>query len=649
MLTSRPPASGSLAALVICASLAIGTGAWGQDGGAATDSVRVMSQPTPTEQLAKSVNTYRQHIFTLANPFMEGREPSTRGGRLAADYVEFHLNRIGLRPAFTDESTGQASWRQPFAVNGKDKREVTTESLFIGGVAQEAGKDFRTLGFSSGGTAEGPLSFVGYSIRRGENGYASYPDDEDLTGRIAVVLRFEPMKEDGTSKWADESWSTRATLDTKLRLAATRGAAGIILVSPPGAKDPRAGELGGLERGPQPLKVPVVMMSEAAADRMIRAADSEGRSLADLCAIANEKGGVIDLPKATAKIESDITRIPLMTNNVGGLLPGVGDMADELVVIGAHFDHVGYGLFGSMNNSVGQLHPGADDNASGTSAMLVSAQMVAEAIAKMPADAPRRSVLFLAFGAEESGLEGSAFYAKHPIRPAAKHYLMLNMDMVGRLRDGKLEVGGVGTGEGLEDWLDPYWEALGMKVKKSQVGPPNSDHFSFHQKQIPNIFFFTGFHPQYHRPADTADLINCEGAVQIADCCSRIALDAIARTIAMPFQKGEKPTPLTPNDDDDQQAQRPSRGNLKVRFGIAPGDYTGEVKGIMVGETIENLPAEKAGLKAGDLLTKWDGVELTDIRSWMAEMGKNKPGDKVKVTYIRDGKEATAEVTLVGS
>jgi len=610
---------------------------------------RPLTAPTPAEELAPAVNVYRQHVFTLANPFMEGREPSTKGSRIAADYVQFNFNRLGLKPAFTN-GDGEASWRQPFAVRGKDKRRLANQSLSAGDMNFESGKDFNALGYSASGEVEGTLAFVGYGIRRGENGYTSYEEGTDLTGKIAMVLRFEPMKEDGTSKWNEDGWSARASLSGKLQGAASRKAAGIILVNAPGAKDDRLNELGGLSMGDSALKIPVVMMSIDAADKLIKSLDQQGRSLLDLRKLADEQGGVIDLDKSKIKLSTQIERDPLMTDNIGGILEGRGALKDEIIVIGAHYDHVGYGTFGSMSNSVGKLHPGADDNASGTSAMLVSAQMLADAYAALPENTPARSVLFLAFGAEESGLEGSAYYASNPITSVEKHYMMLNLDMVGRLRDGKLEVGGVASGEGMEEWLDPYWQALEMKIKTVPVGPPNSDHYSFHAKKIPNLFFFSGFHPQYHRPADTADLINCEGGVQIADVCSRITLDAATRATAMPFSnETSSRRPRVENQENDEQpAQRPSRGGLKVRFGIAPGDYTGETKGVAVGEVMENLPAQKAGLKSGDLMTKWNGVEIDSVETWMKEMGKNNPGDKVNITYIRDGKEMTTVAELVG-
>ncbi len=177
---------------------------------------------------------------------------------------------------------------------------------------------------------------------------------------------------------------------------------------------------------------PILMMSQSAADAMLKAADKDHRSLMDFRKLADAKGETIELPRAKVALKTKIDRVELMTDNVGAILPGKGKLADEFVIIGSHYDHVGYGYFGSISHSVGEIHPGADDNASGTSGNLLLAQKLAAQYAALPADAQVRSVLFLAFSAEESGLVGSHWYAAHPIVPLDKHYLMLNMDMVGR-------------------------------------------------------------------------------------------------------------------------------------------------------------------------------------------------------------------------
>jgi len=344
---------------------------------------------------------------------------------------------------------------------------------------------------------------------------------------------------------------------------------------------------------------------------------------------------------------------------------------------------VGYGYFGSRSNEVGKLHAGADDNASGTSGNLLVAKKLAAAYAELPEDAEARSVLFLAFSAEESGLVGSKYYTKHMIAPANKHYLMLNMDMIGRLRNEKqgLEIGGVGTGRGLKEWLRPYIESSGLNVKQSKLGAPNSDHFSFYQTRIPNLFFFTGLHKEYHTPADTVETLNFEGAAQIADLVYRITLDAAQNPEPLKFSnaigddepaneenaddakperaasraprvlpKDEKADPHgTPRaavggDGEEAPVVRPGR---RVRLGIAPGNYSDEEPGVVVDSiTSADAPAAKAGIKEGDRLMKWNDSVLKDVMALQVCMEKSKPGDTVVVTLIRDGKEMTVDVKL---
>jgi aminopeptidase YwaD len=269
-------------------------------------------------------------------------------------------------------------------------------------------------------------------------------------------------------------------------------------------------------------------------------------------------------------------------------------------------------------------------------------------------------VLFIGFSAEESGLVGSRYYTKHMIAPKDKHYLMINMDMIGRLRDdsegrGKLEVGGVTTAGGLKQWLKPYWDASGMNIKQSNVGAPNSDHFSFYSTKIPALFFFTNLHQEYHSPADTVDTINVEGGARVADLAFRVAMDAAQRGEPLVFQSGREddgeeekrdPHAAAAGGDEADPAQRPAR---RVRFGIVPGDYSDEVDGVLLGGVTDGLPAQKAGLKAGDRLIKWGETPLKDVMSLQECMEKAKPGDTVTITYVREGKEQTVDVPLVGS
>lgn len=612
-------------------------------------SVAVAPTSEPGTADSEAVRTYRQHVTTLSGAFFEGRAPGTQGNRRAADYVEYYFRTFGLQPAFPAApsenpvpAAQRVQYRQvfeaPASLRPGDSTKLKAQQIEYtakdaGGTVLKDGVDFNTLGYSGSGKVSADLAFVGYALSSDTHKYRSIPDGTSLKGKVAMLLRFEPMDDSGKSLWGkDGEWSFAAALEPKLRAVADAGAEAIILVNTPGASDPRAKELGDLAlAGRRPLKVPVVMMTSQAADALVKAADPQHRSLMDLRrtadTLAEGKSGVIDLPNAAVDVNVDLERVPLMTDNVGAVLPGAGNLADQFIVLGAHYDHLGYGYFGSRaDDPRGRIHFGADDNASGTSGLLLVAQHLAKAYAALPNDQPRRSVLFLAFSSEESGLVGSRFYTKHMIVPHDAHDIMINMDMIGRLRDDKVELQGVGTAEGLEDWIKPYLDASGLKISPKKGGSGPSDHASFYGAQIPVLFFFTGLHTQYHTPDDTYDLINCEGAVRVTDLVERLAID-LAR-LPQPW-KFVGPGAAGPEE------QGQARGGVKVRFGIAPGDYSGDEKGVSVGQVFPGTPADKAGLKPGDMLTNWNGKPLTDVESWMPLLKEHQPGDRVIIHFRR--------------
>lgn len=670
--------------LALSLTLAAGTVHAAADDGAqdASPTAAVNTTPIKADDMGPLLTEYRQHLTTLSNPFFEGRAPGTDGNRLAASYIERHVKKLGFLPAFptiTKNAAGEVektepntSWRQVFtappSTRPGDSTKVTMQDVSFGddSAKLEAGKDFAVLGYSGSGEVSGDLAFAGYATRNEDKEYDTFFGGAKLDGKIAVVLRFEPMNEAGKSLWAESSWSGSAALDSKLRAVERAGAAAIILVNPPGADDARVGKLEGLELSGSrnnSNKIPVIMMSQEAAERLVKASDEQGRGLLELRKLADalpkETSGIIDLPKGKATINVKVERVPLLSDNVAAILPGKGALAEEYIVIGSHYDHVGYGYFGSRDpNPRGKIHPGADDNGSGTSGNLLVASRMAKAYANLPEGAQARSILFMWFSAEESGLVGSRFYTKNLIAPVEKHTMMLNMDMIGRLRDGKLELGGVGTAEGFEDWLKPYIENSGLTIKATKSGFGPSDHASFTGIKIPTLFFFTQLHKEYHTPADTYETINFEGGVQVSDLCYRIALDAAQRSEPFKFSDGNTKTEETPAAEEKKadagDAPRPAGPGgvgVGVRFGIAPGDYSGEEPGVLVGEVFPDLPAAKAGLKEGDLMTKWGDVVLKDVGGWMPLLGKAKPGDVVKITYLRkvDGKmkEFTTDCTLV--
>lgn len=620
--------------------------------------------PSASEVLERDRERYFQHLSFLANPAMEGRAPGTDGNRVAANYIQQHFASLGLVAAFskTDAAgtvTPNASFRQVFEARPSERpgdsiRLKSQAASFTGGdgiaTTLTSGVDFNVLGHSASGEVTGPLVFVGYGIESESRKYRSIPEGTDLNGKIAVVYRLEPMNDEGKSKWADQGWSFQAGLELKLNTVAAAGASGIILINPPGADHAQANTLGDINLGSRRhQKVPVVMLSNDAGERLVKAADTEGRGLAALRTLADNltegESGVLDLPNATISLKAEVDRIPLMTDNVGAILPGVGDLANEYIILGAHYDHVGYGYFSSRGgpDARGKIHAGADDNASGTSGLLLTAEKLAAAFRAMPAEAPRRSVLFLAFSAEESGLEGSKFYVKNAVADQSKHAFMINMDMIGRMRDSRLDLQGTSTGEGLIDWLKPYLDQSGVEVVPTPGGSGPSDHASFYAWGVPVLFTFTRTHEAYHTPEDVIATINTEGATRITDLVSRLSFGLATRP--------EKFTYVGMGKADANNAANPgpTRGT-RVRFGIAPGDYSGSEKGVLVGSVYPETPAAKAGLQKDDLMTHWNGKELADVESWMPMLSDAKPGDQVIIIFKRkvgdESHEMTATVEL---
>lgn len=636
-------------------------------------------EPATAEELARLAAIYRQHIDTLANPFMEGRAPGTKGNRVAADYLEFHFKRLGLKPAFPVGDTPGSSYRQEFEAPASQRpgdslvkeREIAKVKGPNGDVDLVAGVDFEATASSANDGFVGPLVFAGYSIEEGPEDYTSYPADlaEDaLKDKIAMIFRFEPVNDEGKSRWASQRWTTKAAIEPKVRAAIERGAKGVIIVNPPEVEDDRAERLEGWNiTSRRRATVPVVIMSAKGAETMLRAIDPQGPSVLELRKRADAAGVVVDIG-GTVALDISTKKVPLMTDNVGAILPGKGSLASEYVVVGGHYDHVGYGFFGSRDGAEGRgkVHPGADDNASGTSGVLLAAEQMAEWYAALPEGASARSVLFIGFCAEESGLNGSRYYASHPIAPMSQHQAMINLDMIGRLREDAIEAYGIGTAKDFAEWLKPYFDASGFTISPRASGLGPSDHASFANEGVPVIFFHTGLHEAYHRTIDTADTINNEGGARVTDLAARVAFGLAIAPEKLEFtnargRAGETARAEMPRahgeeggddpaqgreDEEERQSMGPQRSG--VRFGIAPGDYSGGEVGVLVGEVIDGLPAQRAGLQKGDRIIKWNDQDVESVEAWMPLLMAGKPGDKVTIVYIRDGKENTTTAELVG-
>ncbi len=599
---------------------------------------------------------YIRLINYLSDPAREGRVPGSQGIEDAAVFIEQELGKIGLVPAFdlTEISvddveiiTANSSYRQPMPMG--TSKSATTQTLLVNDVELDAGVDFSPLAYSGSTTASGEVVFAGYAIVSGQDSYMGFGPNEDLDGKIALCLKFEPMDEEGNSLWKDGRWSHHSRLTYKISALERRGASAVLIVSPESANDPTAGildtidstspppSMGRLNQGGPKFDIPVISISPAAAQQILDSGNT-GQTLDELIAKANKEGVVESIGDVAVEMEVGIELTKTYTDNVAGILRGKGELADEFVVIGAHYDHIGYGHFGSRTGAKGKLHPGADDNASGTSGVILAAQQLTEQYAMMNESDNARSILFLLFTAEESGLNGSKFYVDNPITEIANHEIMLNMDMIGRLELDPLEIGGLKSSKQLMSLISDPLERSGIVYDtKTSVGEGRSDHASFDAQKVPNLFFFTGLHDDYHSPSDTVELIDTAGAVRIATVVSEIALNAA--TTREPFIHRRDPN--APGPKEEQADDQPT-----IRIGIIPVDTSDG--GFSVQRVFDDTSASNAGLQSGDLVTHWDGDAISSVESWSPVLLEHKPGDIVALTVVRGDETLKIDMTLKG-
>ena len=622
---------------------------WAPDDSAKAVEAKDIDLHKVFKDLGPVATRWYQHAITLSNPWFEGRAPGVRGNDLAADYLEFWMKDMGLEPAFpavgadgvTPKDGDWTSYMQEFALTGGAPK-VETGTMRLAGKELERGKDFAVLGVSGNGEVDAPVTFVGYGIEKGERGYSSFEEGTDLKGRFAMVFRYEPLDDRGRSMWADRRFSEFSAMTGKIDALVDRGAAGIILVAPPGVRDGKTAlEDVSTSRWGRPLDIPMLQVSAEVAERILQAGspDKATATLMDWRRLADE-GKVKCVALGDGAKVATATKLSTggtPTQNVGGVVRGKGSLKDEWIVVGAHYDHVGYGYFGSAPQYTGQLHPGADDNASGTSAMLCVAQAIADLYGGKDAPKDARSVLFLGFTAEESGLRGSKWYVEHPTIAGDKMSLMINMDMVGRLRSDDLSVGGMSSAKDMIDVMRPVFERSGLTIRADPSGRGPSDHASFYGAGIPVVFIYTGNHDVYHTPKDTGDTLNPEGAAKIV----AMATDMVA-TIAT------RPDKLEFKADGGRTADR---GYAAVRLGVMPGmsddrPVGAPAGGVLVDGVSPETSAADAGIAKGDVLLAWNGEELDGAGGMMKRLREQKPGDVVKVKLWRDGKEMEVEVTL---
>ena len=579
------------------------------------------------------VHRIADDVNYLASDALEGRGVESEGNRKAIDHIRTTFEAVGIKGGLPD-----GSYLQPFSVRLGSEVVADQTSFTVRGPDGQTlpltiGTDYRPLSLGTAGTVKAAIVFAGYGIAADDLGYDDYTG-ADVQGKIVVILRKEPQQTNEASVFDGKETTKHAYLHSKLEAALKHGAAAVLLVNDPTTfkADGKDELVGGGTFGNSGGKLPFAQVTQEVVNKMLAASpltagDTKLSSLADI--ETHIDATLTPLTQELADWTADLTFTFNSRNvevaNVIGIVEGEGPLAAETIVVGAHLDHIGYGEIGSRGKSGRAIHNGADDNASGTSAMLELARRVAAG------PKPARRVVFIGFNGEERGLLGSNYYVEHPVYPLETTVAMLNFDMVGRLGESPLIIYGTGTATEFATLIDDVGkrhDAIETKPVPGVQG--NSDHFGFVQKKVPAFHFFTGLSKEYHTPEDDVETLNLPGiaaTVDFAEDVLRTILDRPAPTyVQVPIKTGG------------------GRGDMAY-FGAIP-DYAGDANGLKLNGVSEGSPADAAGFKAGDIITRFGEIDVADIQGLADGLRKYKAGERVSVVVRRGDSEQTLEVVL---
>jgi hypothetical protein len=576
-------------------------------------------------------NAYLENIKYLSSKEMRGRGTGTPELEKAASYIARKFQEFGLRPV------DGRSYLQAFQVTtnarlgGANRFQVKEDGQ---AASLRVRDDFIPFNFSSSGKISGPVVFAGYGITAPEYNYDDY-SGLDVKGKVVLVLRHEPQEFDEKSVFAGKIYTQHAQFASKASNAKMHGAAGVILMLDRANHRGEADELEkfGATAGPMDAGIPFVQVKS---DALLGWFEAAGKDLEDIQdAIDRDLQPQSFAFPDTVQVDAslDIVRAVKTVHNVAGFLPGT---TGEYVIVGAHYDHLGLGEQFSMAPSMaGTIHPGADDNASGTAGIIELARW----FSKQPQH--KRGMLFLGFAGEELGLLGSSYYVNHPPLPLDQAVAMINLDMIGRVRDSKVYIGGVGTGANLREIVDSVKSKYNMNIDYSDTtGYGSSDHTSFTTKQIPVLFFFSGLHGDYHKPSDTWDKIDAPESSKLLQLVGEVA-EGLRETAERPKFVRVAPPPHGAGG----AGPVGGGGGYGPVFGSVP-DFAEGINGVKFADVRQGTPAAKAGLKAGDILVEFDGKPIQNLYDFTYALRAKKPGDEVKVKVMRDGSPVEASVTL---
>ena len=592
-----------------------------------------------------SVERLRNTIMYLASDALEGRRTGTQGANDAAHYIAAEFNMLGLRPGMPGggrtRGENRARYLQPFPYVskvelGKNNVLTITEHAVSdtpnGTLTQtlRAGEDWIPLGFSTNSHIESKsIIFCGYGISAAELKHDDYQSCA-AKGQVVLVIDGSP---DGDNPHGQ--FTQAGQIRFKAAAARAAGVRALIIVSGENTlRDERRSRLSYDNAGE--AGIPVIVVSRTAASTFLHDISYYEKRAA-------ERGAELPILKDIS-LTVDVVRLELPSFNVVGILPGSDPkLKNEAIVIGAHYDHLGLGGEGSLAPREGEIHHGADDNASGTAGMLELAHIFS-------VQRPRRTIVFIAFCGEEEGLIGSNYYVNHPVVPLANTVAMINMDMIGRLKEQKLSIGGVGTAAEWKDEIKRTQDSFtapqtipasagnhsstsnaspfALTLNEDGYGP--SDHSSFYSKQIPVLFFWTGTHNDYHKPSDTAEKINYQGEARIVSFVANIVRDI--------DKSGKRPTYTVAKSE----SQGRSTG-FRVYLGTIP-NYADANDGLLLDGVRDDSPAAKAGINAGDKIVKLAGRDVKNVYDYTYALGEMKAGEEYEVELMRAGQRITLKI-----
>ncbi|HET7710573.1 MAG TPA: M20/M25/M40 family metallo-hydrolase [Thermoanaerobaculia bacterium] len=561
----------------------------------------------------------RRDVQVLASEEMEGRGLGTRGLDRAGVYIERRLREAGLAPAFGK------SYQQRFPVKVGVERGGSNR---LEGVS---GDDWTPLAMSSAGAFDGEIVFIGYGIDAPAVGFREF-EGIDLAGKVALVLRYEPQERDDASPFDGRRPSRWSAMRYKVLQARERKAAAVIFVTGP-LQDEVKEKLPALANdGPEsPAGIPVLQVKTSVAQNWLRGAGIDLQAFQN--AVDRDLRPRSRPTGVSLRGNVDVKPRYDHTSNVVGILKGKGALANEVVVLGAHYDHLGWGGEGSMRPNARAIHHGADDNASGVAGVLSAAARLRQELRSV---ASHRTIVFALFSGEERGLAGSGYFVANAPFPMSSVKAMVNLDMVGQLRE-KLSAFGTESA--------PEWRAVversaaqaGIAVSASGDGYGPSDQTSFYAAQIPVLHFFTGAHERYHTPDDRAETLNYEGLEKVVSFTTRV-VTSLARGDVSPTYARATSAPLMQGD---------SRG-YGAYLGTVP-DYSAMNEtsgGVLLADVRPGSPAERAGLRGGDRLVEIAGTRIENLYDMTFALQDQKPGDTVDVVVMRKGARQTLRATL---